>query len=254
MVSMLESVRLGPLRGTRGTVVASHQPNFIPWLGYFFKIAHCDKFVFVDSVMMPDRGFVNRNSIKTAAGPLLLTVPFLRSGRAGQLIDEVETDNVQPWVRRHLATIRGNYARAPHFREVFAILEAHYVAITGEKSSLAEFNMSLIKDISNHLCLFPQWIRSSDLDVGGAKTDLIVDICHAVRGATYLAGTGSRSYMEEQKLSDARLALIYSSFVQAPYPQLNGAFVPNLSIVDVLMNCGFQRTRELLAIGASQKS
>src|SRR6266576_4512006 len=74
------------------TTVAIHQPNYIPWLGYFFKIAHANKFVFLDRVVYPGGSLVNRNSIKTAQGPALLTIPVLTSGRSGQLIGDVETD------------------------------------------------------------------------------------------------------------------------------------------------------------------
>ena|ERR1700733_7136326 len=77
------------------TTVAIHQPNYIPWLGYFFKIAHADKFVFLDMVVYPGGSLVNRNSIKTAHGPAWLTIPVLKSGRSGQLIGEVETDNIK---------------------------------------------------------------------------------------------------------------------------------------------------------------
>src|SRR5437588_12468547 len=80
-----------------GTSAAIHQPNYIPWLGYFFKIAHADKFVFLDNVVYPDTSFVNRNSIKTPSGPAWLTIPVIRKGRRGQLIGEVETDNTDRW-------------------------------------------------------------------------------------------------------------------------------------------------------------
>src|SRR6266576_7222544 len=111
-----------------GTTVAIHQPNYIPWLGYFFKIAHADKFIFLDNVVYPDTSFVNRNSIKTPSGPAWLTIPVIRKGRRGQFIGEVETDNTHRWAERHLTTLRCNYGRAPYFKETFALLEPHYRA------------------------------------------------------------------------------------------------------------------------------
>ena len=236
------------VNAARGTIAASHQPNYIPWLGYFFKIAQADKFVFVDMVMFSNSGFVNRNSIKTQSGAAWLTIPVLKAGRSGQLIAELETDNYQPWVRRHLMTLRSNYGKAPYFKEIFALLEPHYGAVVGRTNSLAKFNIGLICGIAAYLGISTQWILASKLDVAGPKTDLIASICTAVGADTYVAGTGAKAYIENEKLENVGVALVYSSFTQTPYPQLFGEFISNLSIVDVLMNCGASGTRRLLGI------
>src|SRR5690348_1614998 len=76
------------------SMVAIHQPNYIPWLGYFFKIAHVHQFVFLDTVAFSHGSLVNRNTIKTSTGPAWLTIPVRTSGRFGQLIREVETEDV----------------------------------------------------------------------------------------------------------------------------------------------------------------
>jgi hypothetical protein len=234
------------------TTVAIHQPNYIPWLDYFFKIAHADKFVFLDSVVYPDSSFVNRNSIKTPNGPAWLTIPVIRSGRRGQLIGEVETDYVQRWAGRHLATLRCNYGRAPYFKETLALLEPRYRVIAGNTRSLAEFNIGVICSIATHLGICTQFIRASELNVSGCKTDLLRDICRAIGARIYLSGTGAKSYQEDLKFEDAGITPLYSPFSQRSYSQLFGEFVGNLSIVDVLMNCGCQGTRRLLGIESGQ--
>jgi hypothetical protein len=236
------------LNASRGTILAIHQPNYIPWLGYFFKIAHANKFVFLDMVVYPGGSLVNRNSIKTAHGPAWLTIPVLKSGRSGQLIGEVETDNTKGWAHRHLATLRSNYGRAPHFKEIFALLEPHYRAATRNRSSLAAFNIGLICSIVTYLDISTQFIRASDLNVSGQKTDLLLDICRAIEASTYLAGTGAKSYQEDAKFEENGITPVYSPFSQQSYPQLFGGFLGNLSVVDVLMNCGYLGTRRLLSI------
>jgi hypothetical protein len=241
------------LNAAAGTIAAIHQPNYIPWLGYFFKIAHADKFVFLDNVVYPDTGFVNRNSIKTPSGPAWLTIPVIRKGRRGQLIGEVETDNTHRWAERHLATLRCNYGRAPYFKETLALLEPHYRVIAVNRRYLAEFNIGVIRSIATYLGFSAQFMRASELSVSGHKTDLILDICRAVGARTYLAGTGwAKSYQEDEKLEDAGIAPVYSSFSQRGYPQLFGEFLENLSIVDALMNCGCLETRRLLGIESGQ--
>jgi hypothetical protein len=192
--------------------------------------------------------FVNRNSIKTPNGPAWLTIPVLKSGRFGQLIGEVESSNIQPWAGRHLATLQSNYGRAPYYRETLALLEPHYHAATDKRKSLSDFNIEVICSIANHLRINTQFIRASDLNVSGHKTELLLDICRVVGATAYLAGTGGKSYQEDGNFEHAGITPLFSSFSQQSYPQLFGEFVGNLSIVDVLMNCGYLGTRRLLGI------
>jgi hypothetical protein len=236
------------INATKEITVAIHQPNYIPWLGYFFKSVYADKFVFLDVVPYSHGSFVNRNSIKTPNGPAWLTIPVVKSGRSSQLIGEVETDNTRQWADRHLATLQCNYGRAPYFKETLALLEPHYRIIAGNRRSLAEFNISVICSISTYLGSSAQFMRASELSVSGHKTDLILDICHAIGAKTYLAGTGAKSYQEDEKFEGVGITPVYSPFSQRDYPQLFGEFVGNLSIVDVLMNCGWLGTRRLLGI------
>ncbi len=240
------------MNAVMGTSAAIHQPNYIPWLGYFFKIAHADKFVFLDVVAYPSGSFVNRNSIKTPTGPAWLTVPVITSGRFGQLIGEVETDYMHRWAGRHLTTLRNNYGKAPYFKEILALLEPHYSVVTDKRISLADFNIGMICSIVTYLGVSTQFMRSSELNVSGYRTDLLLDICRAIGARTYLAGIGAKSYQEDAKFEDAGINPVYSPFSQRSYPQRFGEFVGNLSIVDVLMNCGCLGTRRLLGIGSDQ--
>ncbi len=233
-------------------VAAIHQPNYIPWLGYFFKIAHADKFVFLDTVVYSCGSFVNRNSIKTPQGPAWLTIPVIKSGRFGQLIGEVETDYMHRWAGRHMATLRSNYSRAPYFKDTIALLEPHYSVVADNRVSLADFNIGLICSIAAYLGVSTQFIRAGKLNVSGHKTDLLLDICRAIGARTYMAGAGARSYQEDTKFEEAGITTVYSPFSQRSYPQLFGEFVGSLSIVDVLMNCGCLETRRLLGIGPKQ--
>jgi len=228
-------------------IVAIHQPNYIPWLGYFFKIAHVDRFVFLDMVQYPDRSFVNRNSIKTPNGTALLTIPVLRTGRSGQLINQVETDNVKRWAQRHMKTMESNYGRAPYFAEVSALLEPHYL-LRGERSNLSEFNMGLIRAIAEYLEIPTSIICASELSPSGARNDRNLDICRILGATAYLAGLGAKNYQEDEEFTRAGIEPLYSLFQQQNYPQLFGGFIPKLSIVDVLMNCGSKGTRRLLEL------
>lgn len=232
------------------TIAGIHQPNYLPWLGYFFKIAHTHKFVFLDIVAFPCGGsFVNRNLIKTQNGPAWLTIPVLTSGRSGQLINEVEIHNVCKWSEKHLRTLRCNYSRAPYFKEVFALLEPQYHNNCGDERSLAKFNIRLICSIAAYLGISAQFICASDLGVSGQKTDLIRDICRTIGATIYLAGTGwAKLHQENTKLEGSGITPVYSPFSHPRYPQLFGEFLENLSTIDVVMNCGQVGTRRLLGL------
>jgi hypothetical protein len=236
-----------------GVIAAIHQPNYIPWLGYFFKIAHSHKFVFLDIVAYPSGGsFVNRNYIKTSGGPAWLTIPAITGGRYGQPINEVKTDWRSRWATKHIATLRSNYIRSPYFKEILALLEPHYASVN-EGTFLAEFNIELIRSIASYLGICSQFTRASDLNVAGHKNGLNLDICRVVNARTYLSGTGaSKSFQEDARFEEAGITLVYSPFSQQSYPQRFGEFVGNLSIVDVLMNCGNVGTRQLLGIEPNQ--
>jgi hypothetical protein len=218
-------------------------------LGYFFKIAQAHTFVFLDIAAYSSGSFINRNYIKTSRGPAWLTIPVITSGRFGQLIRDVTTDCRRCWAARHITTLRSNYARAPYFKETMALLEPHYAMVT-ETTLLAQFNIELIRSIASHVGISSQFIVASDLNVSGHKTDLNLEICRAVGTKTYVSGIGAKSYQEDAKFEEAGISLVYSSFSEQSYPQLFGGFVRSQSIVDVLMNCGRQKTKEMLHLGA----
>lgn len=230
-------------------MVAIHQPNFLPWLGYFRKLALVDAFVFLDNAQYTKNSFINRNRIKTQAGIQWLTVPVLTRGRFLQAIHQVVTASETDWRRKHLQAMQVNYGRAAHFEEVFALLEPHYLTAEAQ-TNLADFNILLIRTVCSYLGLTPRLIRARDLAVSGNSTDLLVSICRELKANAYLAGRGAVKYQEDEHFKSAGIRVEYENFVAQPYDQLWGSFSENLSILDALMNCG-QGTRSSLADDAS---
>jgi hypothetical protein len=207
-------------------------------------MVHSDRFVFLDSVQYTKNSFINRNRIKTPNGEAWLTVPVVTSGKFGQSIAATDIDMKHDWTRKHLQTLRSNYGRAAHFADVFSRLEALYARLR-PGITIAEFNRWLIDEVCDYLGLHPQVSRSGSLAVDGAATDLLISICRAVNADVYLAGKGSANYQEDEKFAANGIRVEKSQFVPQPYPQLWGEFLPSLSILDALFNCGRQ-TRELL--------
>lgn len=228
------------------TLVAIHQPNFLPWLGYFDKIARADKFVLLDSVQFAKTGgtWSNRVQLLVAGRAAWVTMPIVRSYHGVRTYREMEIGDAT-WRTKLLKTIQLNYAAAPHFASIYPTLAAIFAAPTNR---LAQFNETAIRTLCDGLALdSSNMVRSSELKVTGAATDLLVAIVQAVGGTAYLAGGQAAAYQEDAKFAAAGLELVYQNFQHPPYAQMNSqSFVAGLSIVDALMNCGWQGTRELL--------
>jgi hypothetical protein len=230
------------------TTVAIHQPNYIPWPGYFHKLAACDAFVYLDAVQYPrGQSFAPRNRIKTPNGVTFLTVPVSvpkgTEGKASYLEVEFADDK---WRKKHLATVEQSYGRAPHFDEVYPLYDRGLEA--GE--TFVDLNIGLIEAFASYLGIETRRVRLSELLPSfGQKTELIVDVCRALDADAYLSGSGGgRDYTDEALLQEHGIELRYDEFESHEYPQLWGDFEPNLSVLDLLLNCG-PGSRELALPG-----
>lgn len=230
-----------------GKVVAIHQPNFFPWLGYFDKIARADVFVVLDNVQFPKKGgtWVNRVRLLTGGKATWVTLPVVRAYHGLRLIRDMAIDNSFPWRAKVLKTIDINYRRAPYFKEVWPVVTE---LISNPTESLAEYNLTTIRTLSELLGLDTSTlIIGSTLEAGGQATDLLIDIVNAVDGTTYLCGGGATGYQDDELFAAAGIGLVYQDFHHPVYVQRTAPdFVPGLSIVDALMNCGFDHTGHLL--------
>ncbi len=233
-------------------IVAIHQPNFLPWPGYFYKLARADVFVFLDNAQYIKESFINRNRIKTPSGAQWLTVPVCSSGKPVQTIQEVQMVPAARWRRKHLHLLEAYYRRAPHFKEIYGMLESQYAAVDSH-TLLADFNISMTRAVSSYLDLNPILIRARDLDAGGTSTERLVNICRELGADCYLAGGGAVKYQDDQQFASAGIGVEYSDFRPEPYSQPGGAFLGGLSIVDALMNCG-KSAKALLSTRAREIS
>jgi hypothetical protein len=229
------------------TLVAIHQPNFLPWLGYFDKIHRGDVFILLDNVQLPKTGgtWANRVKLLVSGAPAWVTVPIVRDFHGTRTIADTEIDNRVPWRAKVLKTVELNYRRAPHFDTVFPWL-ADVIGNPGDK--IADYNMRAIRAFTKVLRIDPaKLVIASSLHASGEATSLLVSLVRAVHGDAYLAGGGAAGYQDDAMFSDAGIELQYQEFQHPAYRQFNSAeFVPGLSIVDPLMNCGFDGTADLL--------
>ena len=225
-------------------VVAGHQPNFAPWLGFFYKLAHADAFFLLDSVQIGTGGYTNRVRVDSSNGATWLTIPVKH--HFGQLIQDTAIDESQLWRARHLATLRTLYGRKPFFDETFPLVEQWYGEPHGD--SLSAFNEGIIRSVAELLGLRTEIVKSSSLGCTGAKTDLLVCLVRSLGASIYLSGHGGANYQDEQEFERAGIELRYSDFVHPVYQQRGHEFIAGLSVLDMLFNCGPPAVREVLCV------
>lgn len=212
------------------------QPEHLPWLGYFDKMARSDVFVFLDTVQFKRRYFENRNRVRTSSGSTWVTVPVRAKGRYQQAIRDVEIDTDRAWQRPYWRTIEMNYRRAPYFPRYSAALEE--IILGRSWTQLVDLNLALIRMGADAFGIGATCLNASALDVTGKATGLLVSICRRLGARTYLSGISGRDYLDEDVFRAAGIAVEYQEFHHPVYQQLHVPFEPCMGFVDVLFNHG----------------
>jgi len=218
--------------------LAIHQPEFIPWMGFFYKMASADAYVIFDHVQFKKRYFENRNRIVSPRCKIdYLTVPVLNKDRFPQSINQVEIDNSKEWKRKLIKSIFHYYSKAPFFRNYFDELEK--LIIENEYAKLLSLNLVIIDFFRQNLSIETPMICSSGLNVGEFKaSDLILQICLNMNADEYLCGPSGRDYLNQDEFRNHNIQITWLDYECPPYQQLCDHFIPNLSTLDLLFNAG----------------
>jgi hypothetical protein len=212
------------------------QPGYLPWLGFFDQMQRADTFVYYDDVQYDKNGWRNRNRIKSAAGePHWLTVP-VRVESLSQRIFETEIDNRQPWARKHAGTIRQFYAKAPHLKRYLPELEELLAGRRWER--LVELDEAAVTLICRWLGLERRTHRSSELGIEGERSERLLNMCLHFGARRYLSGSAAQSYLDVELFARRGVEVVWQSYQHPTYPQQHGEFIPFLSALDLLLNCG----------------
>lgn len=217
-------------------IIAIHQPNYIPWAGFFYKIIKSDAFVLLDNVQFSRRSFTHRNRVKGSSENIIwLTVPVLKKGRFYQKINEVRINRTEEWQKKHIGTFQMNYANAPFFHYYRGELQEIY---SRRWDRLVDLNLELLKYVMEKLGIKRDLYLSSELNVDGEKTGLLLSIVKKLEGNIYLSGSGAKNYLEKDLFIKEKVKLVFYQYGSFVYPQLWGKYIPNLSILDLMFNCG----------------
>jgi hypothetical protein len=225
-------------------IVAIHQPQYLSWVPFFDKMDACELFVFLDTVQFQRRGVQNRNQILGPDGPLWLTVP-VNASRETLIQDVTIAEN--PWQHAHVRSIETSYQKAPFYKDYAPeLLEL----LSRKWERLVDLNIATTSFLAKALGITTRCVRASELNVTGAKQDLILDICTACQATDYLSGTGARAYQTSAEFSGRNIRLLYQNYEAKPYPQRFGGedFTAGLSALDLIFNLG-PASRDLLVSG-----
>ena len=192
--------------------------------------------MYLDDCQFSNDNWYHRNRIKTPQGICRLQVPL--EMHFGDLINQIRTKDELNWREKHLKTIRMNYAKASHFDEIYPEFEA--LLMTGY-SSLADMNMAIDTWMIRSFGFDLPITKSSDLPIHTLSETRVMDICDLYHTDIYLSGYGAANYQVEEHFTQRGIQLQYYDFKAPEYPQLwkKAGFIPNLSAIDYIFNCGF---------------
>jgi hypothetical protein len=214
-------------------IVAIHQPQFMPWLGYFDKMDQADAFVLLDNVQYKKNEWQNRNRIRTAQGKQWLTVPVRFKFPA--LINQVGINNEENWRNKHWQVLRTNYAKAPYWESVHDDLQAFYQRPC---DMLTDLNQASVTWLKQQMGIATELYLASEMELSQEPTQRLVDICKSVGAKTYLAGADGAKYMELELFAEAGLEILFQEYEHPTYPQLFDSCETHLSALDLVLNCG----------------
>ena len=215
--------------------LAIHQPNYLPWPGYFHKMESADVFLILDTVQYVKFEYDNRCKIKTPRGEQWLTVP-VGLQKSGTLTRDVNLPDGAEWKLIQKRAILNNYSKTLYYKDYRS--EINEIFDTGWKK-LSDLNIKLIHAVREWLGIDTPLKFASELPESTLKgTGLILSYCQELGVDVYLSGAGGKNYLEQEQFKNNNIKLEFQDFTPIVYPQRFGDFIPNLSVIDLLFNCG----------------
>jgi len=215
-------------------IVSIHQPQYLPWLGYFDKIDRADVFVLLDTVQYKKNEWQNRNRIKTARGAQWLTVPV--TYHYPQLICEVGVNSRERWQHRQQQALVTNYRKAPFWGHLEELFEEIF---SRPWETISELNIHVVKRLAAILGIeTPIHVASGLGSFPEDPDERLIALTKHFGAGMYLAGNGGHGYMDLKKFERAGVEVLFQDYRHPRYDQLFGEFETNMSVIDLIYNHG----------------
>jgi hypothetical protein len=222
------------------TTVVISQPVLFPWSGFFELIACADVFVHLDDAQFSKGSFTNRVQIKHENGIKWMTIP-LKGGGQFQKIAQLEAAGVD-WKRQHRELVRQSLARSQNLPEALRLFDRVYAEKSLIDLLISSVEASSLLVSSRHPKL---WLKSSDMQISGTSWQRVLEIVKALGGDRYVTAHGASKYLNHEEFERQGVSVEYVQYSKTEYPQLNGSFVPYVSIIDPVANLG-EKAKEII--------
>lgn len=221
--------------------LAIMQPYLFPYIGYWQLVNAVDTFVIYDDVNFIKQGYINRNNILIRGCKVLFTLNLIGAS-SNKLINEIEVGNNE---KKLLKTFRQVYSKAPFYFYVMPLIEQIF---SSEEKNLAKFVGNSIILLAQYLQVETEFKYSSTIakDNDLKAQDMVIEISKLLGATTYVNAIGGKGLYSKDVFRSRGLTLQFIKSKPTSYTQFNKDFVPNLSIIDVLMFNSVDDVRSML--------
>lgn len=227
--------------------IAVMQPYLFPYLGYYQLVNAVDTFIFADDVNFIKGGFINRNKILFQNKGQYFTVPCVKVSQ-NKFINEIQiSTETKGYPENILQTIKQAYKRAPYFSDVFPLIESIFQSKTNSIATLASSSVALVSKYLEIDTDFKYTSKSFSHTKGEERSMRLINITKEMGSDSYINPKGGNVLYDKEFFKSHGVHLDFLSSQISPYDQLNDEFVPNLSIIDVIMHNSIEETKLLLS-------
>lgn len=224
-----------------------HQPHYFPWMGYFDKMAKADEFVLLDEVQLEKNSLMQKNRVLDKNGGIkYITISAETKGYLGKEYRQINTKDVESWILRQMNALRDYYRKAAYSWEILSLLEVFF---RNDFPTLCQWTCASIEWVRTLLDIKTPLVYQSQIDYDrrATRSDLVYALCKAIGADAYFSGRGaSVEYLDREKFAENGVRIVFQDFQHPVYPQCNSKeFVPGISILDLLFNCGVEESRRI---------
>ena len=223
-------------------ILSGHQANYLPYPGLFSKIFHSDCFIYVNNVEFEHYSWQSRNRIIGESNYIVLTVPTLKN-KSSRLIKDIEIDNKTNWKDKHFKSIDINYKKSSYFKKYIKFFEKLY---SKEWRKICDLNIYITNFVIKELDISTKIIYDTDYNFKKGKSERIIDMCQKTNADTFLSNLGGQSYIDLDLFKKKKIKHFFMNFISETYKQKKWAFIPNLTIFDMLFFCGKEETKRII--------